>query len=79
MKWNKVQIMLHGDRIAEKFPMIKMGPNGIKLATGVNLTKINRVENPNYIFPQPKPYAACTPCCLCPEEYTTPYPGCCPY
>jgi glycosidase len=30
--------------------MIKMGPTGIKLATGVNLVKINRVENPNYIF-----------------------------
>ena len=42
--------MVHGDKIADNFPMIKMGPNGVKLATGVNLTKINRVENPNYIF-----------------------------
>ena len=50
MKWNKLQIMVHGDKIADNFPMIKMGPNGVKLATGVNLTKINRVENPNYIF-----------------------------
>ncbi|MEP7255032.1 MAG: glycoside hydrolase family 13 protein [Ferruginibacter sp.] len=50
MKWNKVQVMVHGDKIAENFPMIKMGSNGIKLATGVNLIKINRVENPNYIF-----------------------------
>jgi glycosidase len=50
MKWNKLQVMIHGDKIAEKFPMIKMGPGGVKLATGVNLTKISRVENPNYIF-----------------------------
>ena len=50
MKWNKLQVMIHGDKIADKFPMIKMGPNGVKLATGVRLLKINRVENPNYIF-----------------------------
>ena len=50
MKWNKVQVMVHGEKIADNFPMIKMAPNGIKLATGVNLIKINRVENPNYIF-----------------------------
>jgi glycosidase len=50
MKWNNVQIMVHGDKIADDFPVIKMGPNGIKLAPGVNLTRINRVENPNYIF-----------------------------
>ncbi|MDQ6843724.1 MAG: alpha-amylase family glycosyl hydrolase, partial [Bacteroidota bacterium] len=50
MKWNKLQIMVHGDKIADNFPMIKMGPNGVKLATGVRLIKINRVENPNYVF-----------------------------
>jgi len=50
MKWNKLQIMIQGDKIADHFPMIKMGPAGVKLATGVNLVKINRVENPNYIF-----------------------------
>ncbi len=50
MKWNKVQIMVHGDKISGKFPMIKMGPGGVKLATGVRLLKINRVENPNYVF-----------------------------
>jgi len=50
MKWNKLQIMIHGEKIADHFPMIKMSPAGIKLATGVNLMKINRVENPNYIF-----------------------------
>src|SRR6185437_9403735 len=50
MKWNKIQIMVHGDKVVDYFPMIKMGPSGVKLATGVYLTKINRVENPNYIF-----------------------------
>jgi glycosidase len=50
MKWNKLQIMVHGDKIADNFPMIKMGPKGMNLATGVNLLRINRVENPNYIF-----------------------------
>jgi glycosidase len=50
MKWNKIQIMVHGNKIADHFPMIKMSPTGVKLATGVYLIKINRVENPNYIF-----------------------------
>ena len=50
MKWNKLQIMVHGDKIADNFPMIKMGPKGTNLAKGVNLVRINRVENPNYIF-----------------------------
>lgn len=50
MKWNTVQVMVHGDKVADKFPFIKKGAKGIKLATGVNLVKINRVENPNYIF-----------------------------
>lgn len=50
MKWNKVQIMVHGEKIAEQFPMIKMTASGMKLASGVRLVGINRVENPNYIF-----------------------------
>lgn len=50
MKWNKLQVMVHGDKIADEFPMVKMKPGGMKLATGVRLTRINRVENPNYIF-----------------------------
>jgi glycosidase len=50
MKWNKLQIMVHGDKIADDFPMIKMGPKGVKLGTGIYLTAINRVENPNYVF-----------------------------
>lgn len=50
MKWNKLQVMVHGDKISDHFPMIKMGPQGIKLAQGVSLLKVNRAENPNYIF-----------------------------
>lgn len=50
MKWNKIQVMVHGNKVADNFPMIKMGPQGVKLGTGIRLTKINRVENPNYIF-----------------------------
>lgn len=50
MKWNKLQIMVHGEKIAEQFPIIKMSANGMKLATGVRLVGISRVENPNYIF-----------------------------
>lgn len=50
MKWNKLQIMVHGKNVAGNFPMIKMGPGGVKLAAGVRLVKINRVENPNYVF-----------------------------
>ncbi|MEP7237981.1 MAG: glycoside hydrolase family 13 protein [Ferruginibacter sp.] len=50
MKWNKLQVMVHGKKVADNFPMIKMGHEGVKLATGVRLTKINRVENPDYIF-----------------------------
>ena len=50
MKWNNVQVMVHGEKIADHFPMVKMGPKGMMLAKGVNLVKINRVENPNYVF-----------------------------
>ena len=50
MKWNKLQVMLYGKKVADNFPMVKMGSEGVKLATGVRLTKINRVENPDYIF-----------------------------
>src|SRR5580765_5162610 len=50
MKWNKLQLMIHGEQIANQFPMVKMSAAGMKLATGVRLLKINRVENPNYIF-----------------------------
>ena len=36
--------------IADKIPMIKMPEAGMKIAEGITLTKIERVENPNYIF-----------------------------
>lgn len=42
MKWNKVQLMIHGDGI---------GGNGISIAyPGVKLEKVNKVENANYVF-----------------------------
>jgi neopullulanase len=50
MKWNKVQLMLHGDKIADEVPMIKMAASGIKVAPGVRITGIERPENSNYIF-----------------------------
>ena len=42
MKWNKLQLMVHGEKIADQFPMIKMSPAGVKLATGIKLMKINK-------------------------------------
>ena len=62
MKWNNVQVMIHGDKIANDFPMLKIGPDGLKLATGVHLTKITRVENPNYIFADITIDATAKPC-----------------
>ena len=50
MKNPNLQLMIHADKIADKIPMIKMSATGMKLADGVTLTKIERVENPNYIF-----------------------------
>jgi glycosidase len=50
MKWNKLQIMVHGKNVADSVPMIKMTAKGMTLAPGVNLMRIDRAENPNYIF-----------------------------
>ena len=50
MKNPKLQLMFHSENIADKIPMIKMSAAGMKLADGITLTKIERVENPNYIF-----------------------------
>ncbi len=50
MKWNKVQVMVHGNKVANEFPMIKMSSTGMELAAGVHLTSIEKVENSNYIF-----------------------------
>ena len=50
MKWNKVQLMVRGDKIATSVPMLKIGSEGMELAPGISLKKIERVANPNYIF-----------------------------
>ncbi len=43
MKWNKVQLMLHGNNIA--------GAQNIAVTyPGIKLKKVNKVENPNYLF-----------------------------
>ena len=49
MKNPYLQLMLHSENIANKFPVTKM-TDIIKLADGVNLVNIERPENPNYIF-----------------------------
>ncbi|WP_301927599.1 alpha-amylase family glycosyl hydrolase [Ferruginibacter sp.] len=44
MKWNKVQIMIHGDSIAN-------AKGGFSIVyPGIKLEKINKVENANYVF-----------------------------
>jgi len=47
---HQIQVMVHGDKIADDVPMMKFGSSGWKLAPGVFLTKIERVANPNYVF-----------------------------
>jgi glycosidase len=44
MKWNKVQVMIHGDAIANAGGGFSINYPGVKLA------KVNKVENPNYVF-----------------------------
>ena len=44
MKWNKVQVMIHGDAIANAAGGFSINYPGVKLE------KINKVENPNYVF-----------------------------
>lgn len=44
MKWNKVQVMIHGDAIAN-------AGKGYSISyPGVKIEKVNKVENANYIF-----------------------------
>jgi glycosidase len=50
MKDPNLQIMVHSKNIADKIPMLKISAEGIKIAEGVTLKKIDRVENPNYLF-----------------------------
>ncbi|RYF93197.1 MAG: hypothetical protein EOO00_06480, partial [Chitinophagaceae bacterium] len=49
-KNTKLQLIVHQQGIANKMPMYKLSPAGMKLADGVTLKMINRVDNPNYVF-----------------------------
>ncbi|MFT3911320.1 MAG: alpha-amylase family glycosyl hydrolase [Ferruginibacter sp.] len=43
MKWNKVQVMIHGKDVGNK-------DISIRPYNGVTLLKVNKVESPNYVF-----------------------------
>ncbi|HUM65279.1 MAG TPA: cyclomaltodextrinase N-terminal domain-containing protein, partial [Chitinophagaceae bacterium] len=46
MKESKLQLMVRGENISAKIPMYKLSAAGMKLAEGVTLKSIDRVENP---------------------------------
>lgn len=50
MKDPNLQLMIHEKDIANRIPMLKIPASGMKLADGVTLKLIHRVENPNYVF-----------------------------
>ncbi len=50
MKNPSLQLIIHHENIAGKIPMYKLSAAGMKLADGITLKAINRVENPNYVF-----------------------------
>ncbi|MDB5196422.1 MAG: alpha-amylase [Flaviaesturariibacter sp.] len=50
MKNQNLQLMVYEKEIANQVPMLKMPAAGIPIAEGITLKKINRVENPNYLF-----------------------------
>jgi len=50
MKNPNLQIMVHAENISTQVPMIKMPETGISIGNGITLVRIERVENPNYIF-----------------------------
>ena len=50
LKNQQLQLIVHQQGIANQIPMYKLSPAGMKLADGVTLKMINRVENPNYVF-----------------------------
>ena len=50
MKNPNLQLIIHQENIAGKIPMYKLSAAGMKLADGVTLKAVNRVENPNYVF-----------------------------
>ncbi|MBS1914911.1 MAG: glycoside hydrolase family 13 protein [Bacteroidetes bacterium] len=50
MKNPSVQLMVRGKNISNEIPMLKISAEGTTIANGVILKKIERVENPNYVF-----------------------------
>lgn len=50
MQDQNLQLMVKGNAVSNKVPMIKISANGMQLAEGMTLKKITRTENPNYIF-----------------------------
>lgn len=50
MKSSALQLMIHQKEVSNKIPMYKLSPAGMKLAEGVTLKAVHRIENPNYIF-----------------------------
>ncbi|WP_207494187.1 alpha-amylase family glycosyl hydrolase [Aridibaculum aurantiacum] len=50
MKNPNVQLMVHSEKIGDRLPMLKIAATGIRIADGITLKKIHRVENPNYVF-----------------------------
>ena len=50
MKNSNLQLMVHQENIAGKIPMYKLSAAGMKLADGLILKAVKRVENPNYVF-----------------------------
>ena len=50
MKNPNLQLMVHSVNISQRLPMLKLPATGSRIADGIVLRKINRVENPNYVF-----------------------------
>lgn len=50
MKNPNLQLIIHQENIAGKIPMYKLSAAGMKLADGITLKAVHRVENPNYVF-----------------------------
>lgn len=50
MKNPDLQLILHQEGVSGKIPMYKLSAAGMKLADGITLKAIRRVDNPNYVF-----------------------------
>lgn len=50
MKDPKLQLMIYEKDIASSIPQFKLPATGIRLADGITLKSVHRVDNPNYIF-----------------------------